>query len=85
MRYAKAAAVGGLWAFATAALYLFLKEAFAALYISLVLVPRAQTSAGSGSWDASYPMLVDVRGPLVVGFVAGCWWTLRRRQVRSPN
>jgi hypothetical protein len=83
MRYVKTVGVGVISAVAAAALYLLIKEAWATLYIALVLVPRAQASAVSGSWDASYPMMLDIRGPLVIGFILGCWWMTRRQRVRS--
>ena len=79
MRYAKATGVGVLSAIAAAVLYLAIKESWASLYMALVLVPQAQANAESGSWDAYYPQSFDLRGPLVVGFVIGFWWMMRRR------
>ena len=78
MLYVKAICVGLLSAAGTAALYLVVKIGWAYLYIRLVLVPRAEAS-GQSSWDASYPQSSNVLGPLVIGFVIGVWWMLRRR------
>jgi len=47
--------------------------------IALVLAPRAEAASDGSSWDVSYPQIFDIRGPLVIGFVVGFWWMLRRR------
>ena len=78
MRYAKALAVGVLSAVAAAALYFAVKGTWAFLYVALVLAPRAEAASGGLSWDAAFPQTFDIRGPLIVGFVVGFWWMLRR-------
>ena len=79
VRYLKALGAGLLSALAAAALYVAIKEAWASLYIALVLAPRAEAASDGSSWDVSYPQIFDIRGPLVIGFVVGFWWMLRRR------
>jgi len=81
VRYLKALGVGLLSAVAVAALYVAFKEAWAFLYVALVLAPRAEAASGGLSWDASYPQSFDIRGPLIIGFVLGFWWMLRRQAV----
>ena len=77
MLYVKAICVGLLSAVGAAALYLVVKIGWAFLYMRLVLVPRAKAS-GQWSWDASYPQTFNLLAPLIVGFVIGVWWMLRR-------
>ena len=79
VRYLKALGAGLLSALAAAALYVAIKEAWASLYLALVLAPRAEAASDGLTWDASYPQIFDIRGPLVIGFVVGFWWMLRRR------
>jgi hypothetical protein len=79
VRYVKALGVGLLSAIAATALYFAVKEAWAFLYIALVLAPRAEAASGGSSWDAFYPQSVDIRAPLIIGFVVGFWWMLRRQ------
>jgi hypothetical protein len=83
--YLRALGVGLLSAVGAAALYFAVKETWAFLYIALVLAPRAEAASGS-SWDAFYPQSLDIRGPLIIGFVVGFWWMLRRQAVapREP-
>jgi hypothetical protein len=78
VRYLKALGVGLLSAIAAAVLYFAVKEAWAFLYIALVLAPRAEAASDGLSWDAFYPQSFDMRGPLIVGFVVGFSWMLRR-------
>jgi len=80
VRYLKALGVGLLSAIAAAVLYVAVKEAWALLYVALVLAPRAEAASGGLSWDASYPQSFDLRGPLIIGFVLGFWWMLRRQK-----
>ena len=79
MRYLKALGAGSLSAIAAAALYVAIKEAWASLYMALVLAPRAEAASDGLSWDVSYPQKFDIRVPLVIGFVVGFWWMLRRQ------
>ena len=79
VRYLKALGAGLLSALAAAALYVAIKEAWGSFYIALVLAPRAEAASDGSSWDVSYPQIFDIRGPLVIGFVVGFWWMLRRR------
>ena len=79
MRYAKALGVGLLSAIAAAALYFAVREAWAFLYVAVVLAPRAAAASDGSSWDAFYPQSFDMRGPLIIGFVVGFWWMLRRQ------
>lgn len=81
MLYTKAAGTGLLTALAAATLYVALKFVGEAAYFNFVVVPRARAQAeasGAWSWDASQPQSFDLRGPLLVGFVVGIWWVLRR-------
>ena len=86
MRYLKALGVGLLSATTAAALYVTVKEAWAVAYLALVLAPRAEAASDGSSWDAFYPQTFDIRGPLIIGFVAGFWWMLRRQGIagREP-
>jgi hypothetical protein len=86
VRYVKAVSAGLLVAVATAVLYLAAKLAWTTAYMGLVLVPRAQGSATFGSWDAEYPQSFDLRAPLLLGFIIGFWWMLRRqRRTAEPQ
>ena len=81
VRYMNAAGTGLLTALAAATLYVALKFVGAAVYLHFVAVPRARAQAeasGASSWDASQPQSFDLRAPLLVGFVVGIWWVLRR-------
>ena len=80
MRYVKALGAGLLSAIAAAALYVAVKTAWAFAYLALVAAQRAAASDPS-SWDVFYPQTFDIRGPLIVGFVAGFWWMLRRQGI----
>jgi len=81
VHYLKALGVGLLSAIAAAALYFAVKEAWAFVYIALVLAPRAEAASDGLSWDAFYPQTIDMSGPLFIGFVLGFWWMLRRQAV----
>jgi hypothetical protein len=87
VRYIKALGVALCSAIAAAALYSAVKEAWAFLYIALVLAPRAEAASDGLSWDAYYPQTFDLRGPLIIGFVVGFWWMFRRQAVapREPT
>jgi len=78
MFYVKVLGTGALAAVGAAALYLAIKLGWSTLYLRFVLVPRAKANATWGSWDASYPQSINLLAPLVIGFVLGCWWAMRR-------
>jgi hypothetical protein len=81
VRYLKALGVGLLSAMAAAVLYSAVREAWAFSYVALVLAPRAEAASDGLSWDAFYPQSFDLRGSLIIGFVLGFWWMLRRQAV----
>ena len=85
MRYVKALGAGLVSAIAAAGLYVTVKAAWAFAYLALVLAPRAEAASDGSSWDAFYPQTYDIRGPLIIGFVAGFWWMLRRQGSAGPE
>lgn len=81
MRFVKALGVGLLFAVVSVAIGLATKLAVAALYWRLVVLPRGQASGSGGIGSMS--VLVsgwELIAFGAIGFGAGVWWMLRRRQ-----